>query len=90
MSVIVASTFGVAIGAVYAIVLPRFFPGWRTPAPWLLGIFFATLIGAYIGYRVPETEKRSTKIGFGLGYAVAVAGLVSYLSLFVILNNRGS
>jgi hypothetical protein len=90
--VIVAAIFGLSIGAVYATVLPRFFPGpgWGTHAPLFLGIMIASLIGGYIGYRVPTTEKLSTKVCFGFCYAAVVVGLVSYLSLFIILNTRGS
>src|SRR4051794_18599878 len=88
--VISAAIFGFSIGAAYALVLPKFFqgPGWGTLAPLLLGIMIATLIGGYIGYRLPITAKPSTKVGCGFCYAAAAAGLVSYLSFFIILNTR--
>ena len=84
--------FGVSIGAIYALVLPRFFPGlgWGTYSPLIGGIAIATLIGGYIGYRVPATGKLPVKISVGVGYAVVVASLVSYVSLFIIHNTRGS
>ena len=91
-ALIVVAIFGVSIGAIYAVVLPRFFPGpgWGTHAPLIGGITIATLIGGYIGYRVPVTGKLLVKISVGVGYAVVVASLVSYVSLFIILNTRGS
>ena len=87
-----AAIFGVSIGTVYAFVLPRFFPGsgWGTYSPLIAGIIIATLIGGYIGYRVPATDKLRVKISLGLCYAAVVASLVSYLSLFIIVNTRGS
>jgi uncharacterized membrane protein len=90
--VIVAVTFDSSIGVVYALFLPKIYPatGWGTHAPFLFGIMIATVIGGYIGYRVPATEKPLTKVGVGFCYAAAVAGLVSYLSIFIILNTRGS
>jgi hypothetical protein len=91
-ALLVVAIFGVSIGAIYAVVLPRFFPGpgWGTHLPLILGILVATLIGGYIGYRVPATGKLPVKISVGVCYAVVVAGLVSYVSLFIILNTRGS
>jgi hypothetical protein len=91
-ALIVVAIFGASIGAVYAFVLPKFFPGpgWGTYSPLILGIIVATLIGGYIGYRVPATDKLSIKVSCGFCYAAAVAGLVSYVSLFIILNTRGS
>lgn len=88
----VSVTFGISIGAVYALVLPKFFPGpgWGTYSPLIWGIVTAALIGGYIGYRFAATEKLSVKIGLGFCYAAVTAVLVSYLSLFIILNTRGS
>jgi len=90
--VLVAAIFGLSIGAIYALVLPKFFqgPGRGMLAPLFVGIIIATLIGGYVGYRVPTTGRPSTKIGVGFCYAAAVAGIVSYLSIFIILNTRGS
>jgi hypothetical protein len=89
----VAAIFGFLIGALFALVLPKFFqgPGWGTLAPLIAGIIMATLIGGYIGYRVPTTGRPSIRIGIGLCYAAAgAAGIVSYLSIFIILNTHGS
>ena len=92
LALIVVVIFGFSIGAVYVYVLPRFFPGhlWGTYLPLILGIIIATSIGGYIGYRVPTRDKLSIKVCSGLCYAVVVAALVSCLSLFIILNTRGS
>ena len=91
-ALIVAVIFGVSIGAFYVFVLPRFFPapGWGTYSPLIVGIMIATLIGGFIGYRVPPTDKLRVKFSLGLCYATLVASLVSYLSLFIIVNTRGS
>jgi len=56
----------------------------------MASISVATLIGGYIGYRVRATGKLLVKISLGICYAFVVASLVSYLSLFIILNMRGS
>ena len=86
---IIAASFTVSIGAIYALALPKG-PGWGVHAPLFLGIMIATSLGGYVGYRVPRTEKPLTKVGFGFAYAAVVAVLVSYLSLLIILNTRGS
>jgi hypothetical protein len=92
LALIIVAFFSASIGAVYVYVLPKFFPGpgWGTYLPLILGIIIATLIGGYIGFRVPATDKLSIKVSFGFCYAAVVACLVSYLSLFIILNTRGS
>ena len=89
---IVVVVFGVTIGAIYALVLPAFYPrpGWGTYLPLQLGIVFAALIGGYIGYHVPTANKLPVKIILCFCYAAVVAILVSFLSLFIILNTRGS
>jgi hypothetical protein len=87
----IAVVFGVTIGAIYALVLPAFFPGpgWGTYLPLQLGIVIAALIGGYIGYRVPTASSLWAKIGCGFCYAAVVAILVSFLSLLIIVNTRG-
>lgn len=84
--------FGASIGAIYVFVLPRIFPGpgWGTDSPLVWGIAIATLIGGCIGYRIATTERLLIKISLALCSAVVTAILVSYLSLFIILNTRGS
>lgn len=88
----VVALFGVLNGVVYV----RYFlpPGFRdatygTYLPLMASISVATLIGGFIGYRVPATSKLPVKISLGVCYAVVVASLVSYLSLFIIVNIRG-
>lgn len=92
-TLIVVALFGVLNGVVYV----RYFlpPGfreatYRTYLPLMASISVATLIGGYIGYRVRATGKLLVKISLGICYAFVVASLVSYLSLFIILNMRGS
>ena len=88
---IVVGVFGVTIGAVYAVVLPNFFPGhgWGTYLPLQLGIAVASLIGGYMGYRVQPAGKLWEKISLGFCFATVVAILVSFLSLLIIVNPRG-
>lgn len=92
LALIVVVVFGASIGAVYVYVLPKFFPGpgWGAYWPLFLGIIIATLIGGYIGYRVPATDKLSIQVWSGLCYAVVVGCLVSYASMVIILSTRGS
>ena len=92
LALIVAAVVASSIGAVYVFVLPKFFPGpeWGTYSPLILGIILAALIGGYIGYRVPSIGRLSVKISLGFCYAAVVFTLISYLSLFIILNTRGS
>jgi hypothetical protein len=88
----VSVIFGVSIGAIYALVLPRFFPGpgWGTYWPLIVGITIATLIGGCIGYRVLRAERLVVKMAVGFCYGCVTVILVSYLSLVIILNSRGS
>jgi hypothetical protein len=86
----VVAIFGVLIGVVYAFFIPAFFPGYRTGWILNLGALAATLIGGYIGYHVPTASTLPVKITLGLCYAAVVAILVYFLSLFIILNIRGS
>jgi hypothetical protein len=87
---IVAVMFGVLIGVVYAFVLPAAFPGYK--AGWILnlGVLVATLIGGYIGYRVPNANIFLVRIILGFCYAAVMAILVYFVSLYIILNTRGS
>jgi hypothetical protein len=82
--------FGSLIGVVYAFVLPAFSPGYGTKWIGILGVLIATLIGGYIGYHVPTANRLSVKVILCVCYAAVVAILVSFLSLYIILNTRGS
>ena len=86
----VAAIFGIVIGIVYAFVIPALFPGFRTSWILDLGDLVATLIGGYIGYHVPSANTPLAKIILGFSYAAVTAILVYFLSLFIILNARGS
>ena len=86
--VVVIFTF--LIGGLYGFVVPAFFPNYKTYSILIVGVSIAALIGGYIGYRVPTSEMLLVKIGVGFCYAVVVTALVMFLSLFIILNVRGS
>lgn len=87
---VVAGIFGVLIGVVYAYFLPVFFPGYRTGWILNLGVLVATLIGGIIGFREPSKSTLVSRIILGICYAAVVAILVYFVSLFIILNVRGS
>ena len=87
---VVAAVFGSLIGVAYAFVLPAFFRGYATEWIGRLGVLIATLVGGYIGYHVPTANKLPVKIILGLCDAGVTAILVCFLSLFIILNTRGS
>ena len=87
---IVVAIFTGLIGGAYCIVIPIFFPTYKTAWILIFGIAIAALIGGYIGYQVPTGDTTLVKIGYGLCYATVVVLLVAYLSLYIILNVRGS
>jgi hypothetical protein len=89
-ALIVVVIFVASISGLYAFVVPRFIPGWTGSWPLVLGVAAATLAGGYIGYIAPAADKRSVRLSSGFFYAIVVAGLVSWISLFIILNTRGS
>ena len=87
---IVVAIFTGLIGGAYCIVIPMFFPTYKTALILIFGIAMAALIGGYISYQVSTGDTTLVKIGYGLCYATVVVLLVAYLSLFIILNVRGS
>jgi uncharacterized membrane protein YedE/YeeE len=83
---IAAAVFGAVTGAVYAFALPKLVAG----PPLFVGILLAASAGGFIGYRTPRVEKLSERLSFGLLYGVVAAFMSFYLSMFIILNTRGS
>ena len=86
----VAAIFGIVIGVVYAFFLPAFFPGYRTGWILNLGVLLATAIGGYIGFYTSPVSATPVRITLGFCYASVMAIIVYFLSLFIILNVRGS
>jgi hypothetical protein len=84
------ATFGASTGAVYALFLPAFFPDYRTSWILILGILIPTTICGCLGYHAPKAGTTVVRSSVGLCYACVAAILVSFLSLFIILNIRGS
>lgn len=89
-ALVVVGAFGVSIGLLYAFLLPSVFPGYKTEWILTLGTLSAMLAGGCIGYREPTAGTLPVKITLSLCYGAVVALLVLLLSLFIIVNTRGS
>jgi hypothetical protein len=92
---VVAAIFGTLTSVVYGFVLPRFFPGPSLgaylPLVLIVGVVIASLVGGYVGYRGPMAERTMDgRLGIGFRFAAITAVLTLFLSLFLILNTRGS
>jgi hypothetical protein len=86
----VVAIFTVLVSGAYGVVIPAFFPAYKTYSILIVGVALAALIGGYIGYQSSDNDALLIKVGFGLCYAIVVAILVFLLSLFILLNVRGS
>ena len=86
----IVAVFTAVIGGLYGFVIPAFFPDYKTYSILIIGVGTAALFGGYIGYQFPTTDVLWTKVGIGFGCAIMVAILVTFLSLLIILNVRGS
>lgn len=86
----VVAVFTALIGGVYGFVMPAFFADYKTYSILIIGIGIAALFGGYIGYQVLMDGALLSKIGLGICCATVVALLVTFLSLLIILNVRGS
>ena len=86
----VVVVFTALIGGVYGFVIPAFFADYKTYSILIIGVGTAALFGGYIGYQVLTDGTLLSKIGIGIGCATVVAILVTFLSLLIILNVRGS
>lgn len=87
---IVVVVFTALIGGAYGIVIPAFWPDYKTPTILIVGVATAALFGGYICYQIPFGDTLLVKIVFGLIGAVVVAVLVLFLSLAIIVKVRGS
>ncbi len=86
----VVAIFTVFIAGFYTVVIPVFFPNYKTYSILIVGTAIAALIGGYIGYKAAADDTVFFKIFIGSCYAATGAVLVLLLSLLVILNVRGS
>jgi len=86
----IIAIFTVLIGFIYGAIIPQFFPNYKTYLILVLGIAIAATIGGRIGYQAPATNKILIKVVFCFCYAIVIATLILLLSLFIILNIRGS
>ncbi len=86
----VVVVFTALIGGMYGLVIPAFFADYKTYSILTIGIGTAALFGGYIGYQILTDGTLLSKIGIGIGCATVVAILVTFLSLLIILNVRGS
>ena len=89
-ALVVAVIFSTLIGGVYVFFIPMFFPGYK--AGWILnlGVLLATLLGGYIGLQSSKASSPLIRILLAFCYGAVTAILVYFLSLFFILNVRGS
>jgi hypothetical protein len=85
----VVAVFGALTGSVYAFLLPAFFPGYKTQWILISGVLTASLFGGYIGFRSADGGGLPGKIGVTFAFAALTALLVTFLSLFIVLNIRG-
>lgn len=86
----VVVVFTALIGGVYGFAIPAFFADYKTYSILIIGVGTAALFGGYIGYQILTDGTLLSKIGIGIGCATVVAILVTFLSLLIILNVRGS
>jgi len=94
-SVLVLSMFaclcGALVGIVYAFVIPKFLPGFKTGWILNLGGLGTALFGGMIGYQVASAKSTVlVRTANGLGYAAVAVMIFYFISLFIILNVRGS
>ncbi len=87
----IAAIFGTLTAVVYGFVLPRFFPGPTLgaylPLALSVGVAMASLVGGYVGYR---GSMAGSRLGIGFRFGTIAAAITLVLSLFLILNTRGS
>ncbi|MGA9071366.1 MAG: hypothetical protein WB424_13970 [Terracidiphilus sp.] len=82
---------GALVGIVYAFVIPKFLPGFKTAWILNLGCLGTALFGGVIGYQVASAKSTVlVRTAIGLGYAAVAVIIFYFVSLFVILNVVGS
>lgn len=86
----ITAIFTILIGLIYGVIIPQFFPSYKTYLILILGIAIAAIIGGRIGYQAPATNEVFIKVVFCFCYAIVIATLILLVSLFIILNIRGS
>lgn len=80
---VVANVFFISL--IYLWILPTFFSGFKTYLFFGFGVTASVLVG---GYRASETA--SLRLLFAILCGVGTGSIVTFLSLFVLLNLRGS
>ena len=86
----VIGVFTLLIGGIYGFVIPTFFPTYKTYLILWVGVGSSALIGGYIAYHYTLTATTSVKYFSIVFSAVLVAVCVTYFSLWLILNVRGT
>lgn len=89
-SIMTVVTTTALISAFYTIAIPTIAPTYKTYSILVGGIIISAIIGGYIGHQTYTNEKPFIRIGFGMCYALVIVVSVVLLSLFLILNVRGS
>lgn len=88
--VAIVAIFVMILAAIYAWILPTFFHGYKTYSFLVVGVVTAAAISGYYSYRNCVFESLTQRWLLSASYAVGVAFLVMFFSLFIILNTRGS
>lgn len=86
-TVVVLLTVGIVAG--YVVVMPRWSPDLRTYAVFALGLLLAGLIGGYVAHSLATRGRRMHWVRV-LAMGGLVTAVTALLSLFLMLNMRGS
>jgi hypothetical protein len=83
--------FVAVLSTVYIWVLPEIFHGYKTYSLFAIGVIAAALLGGNYCYQIANVLASATsKVLLAFLGGFGVAALVSFLSLLIILNVRGS
>jgi len=82
--------FTTIISGIYAILIPTFFPNYRTYSILILGMVLSAGVGGYLCQRQLLSQSMVFQYSISLIGALGVAAVVLFLSLLIIVNVRGS
>jgi hypothetical protein len=83
--------FTISVSVAYVWLLPQFFNGYKTYSILILGVLGAAIIASYETYKWGNEQSGiSTRIILSTISGLAVAVLIVYFSLLIMLNIGGS
>ena len=85
-----ACLLGALVGSIYAFLIPAFLPGFKSGWIMGLGALGSALLCGLTGIRSRETKPSLMAVVVGLLYAAVGVIVFYFVSLFIILNYRGS